>query len=311
MTALKRLFQVLPYARVLRPRGGRRSRNLFDPDYYRTRYPDVAAAGVNPLLHFIVAGAFEGRQPHPLFDTAFYLRKYPDVAAANANPLGHYLKHGGAEGRQPHPLFDPAYYLERYPDVRGAGVNPLVHYVLYGAAEGRKPHPLFQPDYYLSRCPEARRRGNPLAHFLESRGSCCSPHPLFDCESYLRANPDAAAQGANPLVHYVLLERGKEQGAGAFAGTFQVAHLDIQDVNLVIVFLDTAFDSKTAREQQEMRAALESCAARAGLAGNVVPVWQDRSGRTRFMAPPQQQPFFQIMSYDQLRAQANRTLSCG
>lgn len=204
-TTLGRLARAIPFAGVLRPHGANGLENLFDAEYYRSMYPDVAAAGANPLFHFITAGAFEGRNPHPLFDTAFYLRKYPDVAAARVNPLGHYLKHGAAERRQPHPLFDPAYYLERYPDVRQAGVNPLLHYCLHGAAEGRQPHPWFQPEYYLSQCPEARGdRENPLVHFLRSRQERCRPHALFDCQYYLRENPGVAASGMNPLVHYVL-----------------------------------------------------------------------------------------------------------
>jgi len=204
-TLMKRLIKTIPFVRVLRPRGEAGAGNLFDPDYYRTTYPDVAAAGINPLIHFVTAGAFEGRNPHPLFDTAFYLRKYADVAAAGVNALGHYLKHGAREGRQPHPLFDPVFYLERYPDVRKAGINPLLHYCLFGAFEGRQPHTWFQPEYYLSQCAEARVRGeNPLVHFLRSAGALYRPHPLFDGRYYLEENADVSASGLNPLVHYVL-----------------------------------------------------------------------------------------------------------
>jgi hypothetical protein len=144
---------------------------LFDPDYYRNTYPDVPR-GVNPLLHFIVAGGFEGRNPHPLFDTAFYTTTYPD-AAASWIPLLHYLRYGSSGDRRPHPLFDAAFYLQSNPDVRAAGVNPLLHYVLRGAAEGRKPHPLFQPDYYLQNCPEARlsRSSPPWSTFSNALGT--------------------------------------------------------------------------------------------------------------------------------------------
>jgi GT2 family glycosyltransferase len=203
---LTRLSKTLPYLSSLRPRILiRRGANLFDPDYYRTTYPDIRERGANPFLHFLLYGAFEGRNPHPLFDTSFYLRRYPDVAEVHANPLGHYLKYGARENRQPHALFDPVYYLERYPDVRASGMNPLVHYVLFGAAEARQPHPWFQPDYYLEHCPERQRAArNPLLHFLQAgskqRGA---PHPQFDCEYYLRQNPGVAAVGMNPLVHYV------------------------------------------------------------------------------------------------------------
>jgi hypothetical protein len=92
--------------------------------------------------------------------------------------------------------------------------------------------------------------------------------------------------------------------------TFQVAHLDILDVQLVIVFLPSAFDSKTEPERLDFYSTLEHYAAQNNLAGNVVILWQDHSHRTRFIAPPQQHPFFQIMKYEQLLAQVNGTLTC-
>jgi hypothetical protein len=64
------------------------------------------------------------RQKQALFDSAFYLRKYPDVAAAGVDPWKHYQKHGAAEGRKPHPLFQPEHYFARCPQARGTG-NPL------------------------------------------------------------------------------------------------------------------------------------------------------------------------------------------
>lgn len=219
---LKRLCQALPYLNAVRPRiliG--RGANLFDRDYYLTTYPDIAARGGNPLLHFLMFGAFEGRNPHPLFDTSFYLRTYPDVAEAKVNPLGHYLKYGAREHRQPHPLFDPDYYLERYPDVRMSRMNPLAHYVLYGAAEGRQPHVWFQPDYYLAHCRERQQAArNPLLHFLQSDArQCGAPHAQFDCEYYLRQNPGVAAAGMNPLVHYVLFgARAGRRPSASFQG---------------------------------------------------------------------------------------------
>jgi len=188
--SVRQIIGLAPYWREL---AGTARRTLFDVDYYRAS-----------LLHFLLNGAYQGRKPHPLFDPAFYLRKYPDVAAAGLNPFCHYLKHGYKELRQPHPLFDPVFYLERNPDVRDARVNPLLHYLRHGAAEDRKPHPLFEPKYYNSNCAEKPEPGrNPLVHFLESGAAAASPHPLFDCDAYLAAHPDVAERGLNPLVHYL------------------------------------------------------------------------------------------------------------
>jgi hypothetical protein len=67
---------------------------------------------------------------------------------AGVEPILHYLEHGGFEGRDPNPLFDSDWYLETNPDVAAAGVNPLVHYIRWGAAERRSCHPCFDPSRY-------------------------------------------------------------------------------------------------------------------------------------------------------------------
>ncbi len=79
-----------------------------------------------------------------LFDPEYYRQKYPDVAGSAWCPRLHYFLFGGAEGRKPHPMFDGAYYLSVNTDVARLGINPLLHYVLYGAQEGRRPNPAFR-----------------------------------------------------------------------------------------------------------------------------------------------------------------------
>jgi hypothetical protein len=267
-TIARRVARLAPYWRQLT---GRALKTLFDADCYG-----------NSLLHFLLQGAYQGRQPHPLFDPAFYLRKYPDVAAAGVNPLCHYLKYGAAELRQPHPLFDPGFYLDRNPDIRRAGVNPLVHYVRHGAAEDRKPLPLFEPSHYRNSCAEPPGPSEHLlVHFLESGARAANPHPLFDCEAYLDAHPAAAAQGASPLVHYLLSDAART--AGPMPESAAIVHIDIQDVRVRVVLL--ASDTPEERE--------------AGAAS----VWPDARGLARWLADPQQQPFFDAVRLDQIRAQ--------
>jgi uncharacterized protein VirK/YbjX len=72
-----------------------------------------------------------------LFDIDWYLAKYPDVRAAGVDPVHHYLKHGAAEGRDPNAFFITRQYLAENPEVQRSGMNPLVHYCLFGASEGR------------------------------------------------------------------------------------------------------------------------------------------------------------------------------
>ncbi|MEA2464193.1 MAG: hypothetical protein QOJ98_1940, partial [Acidobacteriota bacterium] len=116
---------------------------LFDATWYRQRYPDVGRSNLDPLLHYLKRGAWEGRDPHPLFDSSYYLQSNPDVDAAGLNPLVHFLAIGGLEGRAPHPDFDASFYLAGHPDVAAARMNPLRHYLSSGALEGRSPHPDF------------------------------------------------------------------------------------------------------------------------------------------------------------------------
>jgi hypothetical protein len=303
-TTARRVASLVPYWREL---SGSARKTLFDADYYRISSPDESAGRSHPLLHFLVEGAYQGRQPHPLFDPAFYLRKYPDVAAAGANPLCHYLKHGAAELRQPHPLFDPGFYLDRNPDIRGAGVNPLVHYVSNGAAEDRKPLPWFEPSHYRNSCAEAPGQ-NLLAHFLESGAGAASPHPLFDCEAYLDAHPDAAAQGANPLVDYLQSDAGRPAGSMPDGPpgieSAALAHIDIQDAQVTVVALAVSLDSKTPEERRAIHEAWKNWAACQGMSGSVALLWPDARGLARWLADPQQQPFFDAVSLDQIRAQS-------
>ena len=77
-----------------------------------------------------------------LFDRVWYLQRNPDVAAAGIDPIRHYVASGAREGRDPSPAFDTRRYLAENADVRLSGINPFAHYILYGAAEGREPgHP--------------------------------------------------------------------------------------------------------------------------------------------------------------------------
>jgi hypothetical protein len=55
---------------------------LFDTQWYQRNYPDVVAAGVDPLHHFCEYGMYEGRSPGPAADASSLLalrRKFEDL----------------------------------------------------------------------------------------------------------------------------------------------------------------------------------------------------------------------------------------
>lgn len=73
--------------------------NLFDPDFYFDRNPDVAASGIDPIVHYVRSGAAEDRDPSADFHTASYKARYPEVATGEINPLVHALQHRPAPDR--------------------------------------------------------------------------------------------------------------------------------------------------------------------------------------------------------------------
>jgi hypothetical protein len=120
---------------------------LFDEAWYQSSYPDVAAAGISGLLHYVNHGWSEGRNPHPLFDEAWYQSSYPDVAAAGIPGLLHYVNHGWSEGRNPHPLFSTKWFRSIWKD-RPDNRNDLIQYLQFDSPPEISPHPAINESWY-------------------------------------------------------------------------------------------------------------------------------------------------------------------
>ena len=193
---------------------------LFDADWYRERYPDLAEAGLDAAEHFLDVGGSEGRLPHPLFQSDFYLDQNPDVRESGLNPLMHYLERGAAEGRAPNPLFDTLWYVARYLGRASFATNPLIHYIEHPQND---TSPVFQSRWYMAHAMESSAHGeNPLAHYLRvgrDAGTLCNDENvldldnrsyrlresgLFDADFYARYYPEVPASGFDPFVHYML-----------------------------------------------------------------------------------------------------------
>ncbi|MBU9227188.1 glycosyltransferase [Burkholderia multivorans] len=71
---------------------------LFDLELYCRLNPDLASLP-DPLEHYVKHGGFEGRRAHRFFDGRWYTWAYPDVAASGMHPLVHYMTIGLPEGR--------------------------------------------------------------------------------------------------------------------------------------------------------------------------------------------------------------------
>lgn len=196
-----------------------RATGIFDAERYRRIYPDVAGAGVDPLLHYVQSGAKEGRSPCEFFDGAYYLARNPDVRAANINPLVHFCDIGWKESRHPSADFDVDWYLSEHLSGRPGRVNPLVHYLRKGRALGidirAVPDPrskviresgVFDEEYYLEQYPDVAQSGlDPIDHYMRYGASeSRNPSAMFDTAYYLRNNPDVVRKKLNPLLHFVM-----------------------------------------------------------------------------------------------------------
>jgi hypothetical protein len=117
----------------------------------------------------VQVGAGKGLKPHVLFDPSWYLDTYPDVAAAGLDPLSHFANQGGTEGRSPGPWFDTGHYLSRRGST--GAMNPLVDYLSGGAWLVGEPRPGFPALAYLTEAPELVRAGlTPLEHWARRAG---------------------------------------------------------------------------------------------------------------------------------------------
>lgn len=89
---------------------------------------------------------------------------------------------------------------------------------------------------------------------------------------------------------------------------YEVAHIKEQGVDLIIIPLDHSFRFKSGQDQETTISALQARASNAGLAGTVVPVWDNGGGRMAFRAPRNFHPFFKSIDLGTVAANINKEL---
>ena len=148
----------------------------FNAGAYLADNPDVRQVGVNPLVHFLRFGRFEGRKARDsegrlsgivdvdigeeatkrlaeAFDADFYRATNPDLDT-DADHFAHFMAIGWRERRDPAAWFSVEHYLMSHGDVAAADQNPFVHYVLWGCREGRGVQKSRRPRLTLPETPE-------------------------------------------------------------------------------------------------------------------------------------------------------------
>ena len=195
---------VAAYLQAAAAASGRRCRGISTPPSTWPANPDIAKAGIDPLLHFIDTGIAELRSPHPLIDLRYIAADDPLVLGAppGIEALIDLLEYDLAP---PEPLFRPA-ALPRAGRLRIAPRHALLrHFLQHGLRAGRTPNPFLDPGLVR----RAQRR-------------TCRTIPTWRCAiSSPRATPRAAPPGPRlrrPALPGALHRRGRLRRAAA-AGT--------------------------------------------------------------------------------------------
>jgi hypothetical protein len=184
---------------------------LFDSAYYAHANPDVVAADVPPLVHYVRFGMAENRRPNAYFDPLHYAAAAASLEPDPALPsLLHYRRVGESAGIAPGPFFDPQWYRAAY------GIadddSPLADFLAQADRRQRLPLPgfyavprlaphLWLPQAedcfarYLEDSPEEAAEGGPDARVIAESG-------IFDANYYLINGLDVHALGLEPIRHF-------------------------------------------------------------------------------------------------------------
>ncbi len=150
--------------------------DVYDPDYYMSYNPDVAASYGSSsdtlICHFINQGMAEGRIASESFNVNAYRSRYEDLRKAYGYTMPlyyyHYMQMGKAEGRiatgdivtsydgrDYSAVYDYAYYVDNNSDVAAAysgnDAQTIIHFVNFGMKEGRRASESFDVRYYKQR----------------------------------------------------------------------------------------------------------------------------------------------------------------
>ncbi|MBW4682928.1 MAG: M10 family metallopeptidase C-terminal domain-containing protein [Microcoleus vaginatus WJT46-NPBG5] len=216
--------------------------NIFDADFYRANYSDIADFSDEAAReHFEQHGLEEGRRFSPFFDVEFYRRTNEDLAnLSNRALVVHFQDIGITEGRDPSPFFSYEYYQFANPDLVEAQLDDQAlfeHYLENGVREGRVASTLFDPNYYRQNNPDLVEAGlnnrELLFHYANygiNEGRRASL--VFDPQYYLNTNQDLATQNFNfrqAFEHYVQYGQNENRQPSIFFDAEAIGALILPD----------------------------------------------------------------------------------
>ena len=206
----------------------RRARRYYDDSFYRDAARDasiiVPADGFN---HFMEVGWKIGLNPSAEFDVSQYLANNQDVAEAGLNPLVHFVARGRFEGRvatsssnfsvgtkfrglEAINRSDQSGFTSSTEPTTEIRRRQLLMYLrpMFPTLGAHKLNGKLDVDYYSSQIRETNEISGSLTDHYSEIGFRIglNPAPWFDTEWYLAAYPDVAEADVDPFKHFV--ERG-------------------------------------------------------------------------------------------------------
>jgi hypothetical protein len=90
---------------------------------------------------------------------------------------------------------------------------------------------------------------------------------------------------------------------------FEIAHINEQGQDIIIVPLNSSFDALPDDEKKKTIVELQKRSTGARLKGKVVPVWVDTLGGFCFICPSPWHPYFSGLNMDIVQSMINKSLS--
>jgi hypothetical protein len=157
---------------------------VFDEDWYVSRYPAIPANRPEPLKHYLLQGWREKRRPSVHFNHAVYGDLCRSFDPRRHNPVMHYLLKGRFDKtvekavgnlrltkRQEESIltagwFDAGWYVKEYPGTAFQSRHPLQHYMSIGWKHDKYPIAGFDPKKFQQRFPDFKAGSQSPLHFL-------------------------------------------------------------------------------------------------------------------------------------------------
>ncbi|MEM1379878.1 MAG: hypothetical protein AAGH41_04550 [Pseudomonadota bacterium] len=99
---------------------------------------------------------------------------------------------------------------------------------------------------------------------------------------------------------------GRSEGSHAMHW-FQIAHLNIQGNDIIIIPFSKRFAQKPRTEREQTVRDFQQATKKAGLKGVVVPIWPNGDD-IQFIAPKPWHPFFQKVSWPWIENNLNKEI---